>query len=162
MDDVMIVECSHCHVRIVTTADGFCPGCRKNPLDPTEHTVVHLLHGSTLPSVCIHCGLPTERFVDFCRSNGAPRPFGLLNVVLFLVSAALGSFALIWRDSQLAPRREIRIALPRCEHCRDAVLQPERVDFATRSIVLVAHRRFAEAVEHTPQESASSRDGHHP
>ncbi len=56
---VMIVECPHCHTRVLPKADNICPACRENILDThdVDPNMVSLSvrESQDLPPYCYRC-----------------------------------------------------------------------------------------------------------
>jgi hypothetical protein len=136
MDDMeegpsAIIECPHCHVKVLPMANNICPACR-NDISDTSDTdpdqVSLTIHESEkLPSFCYSCNLYTERIV---RVSGDKES-----------------------DLQsLLPRKEVDtsnviIFLPQCDKCsEEGAPEPLDVDYEYQKMTFVVHKGFRERV----------------
>ena len=129
----VIVECPHCHTRVIPKSKNICPACQEDVSD-TQGTdpnqVAFTIHESEeLPSYCFSCNRYTERIVRVSRDNesgiltaifGLPDPEDTSNIILYL---------------------------PQCESC-DELDGPQLVeaDYEHQIITLVVHRSFRDRV----------------
>jgi hypothetical protein len=100
----------------------------------------------TLPQVCFHCGISTQRVVKFVATN--PKDIGDPATDALAWFVGLGKFISLFRmvDQATAPR--VSLNLPYCGQC-DHVGFPKAdyVDFGAHKVTFIVHRSFAEAVK---------------
>ena len=126
-----VIECPHCHVKVLPTANDICPACRKDisdtqGVDPNQVSLT--LHESEeLPSFCYSCNLYTERTVRISGDGETGLP-------------------------SLFPKPEVDtsnviIYLPQCEVCGERNdPEPLDVDYEYQKMTFVVHKGFRERV----------------
>jgi hypothetical protein len=127
-----IIECPHCHVKVLPTSNNICPACRKDiaspeGVDPDEVSLT-IHEAEELPPLCYSCNQYTDRTIRVSGDKESelgsffsPTDVGTSNVVIFL---------------------------PQCEGCGDEFGEPElvNVDYEYQKMTLVVHRGFRERV----------------
>jgi hypothetical protein len=129
----LIVECPHCHVRVLPMANNICPSCRNDitdleGVDPNEISLV--IHESEeLPSFCYSCNRFTERVIRVSSDResdletslfGSPLPENTTNIIIYL---------------------------PECEDCAQIKVPVKTsADYDHQTITLVVHKGFRERV----------------
>jgi len=129
----LIVECPHCHTRVVPKANNICPACRNNMLElqgVNPNQVSLSIHESEeLPSFCYSCNTYTERYVRVSADKESD-----LEVLLFGRSLPEATSNVI-------------INLPQCEQCGEMdEPEPVDVDYDHQKMTFVVHRGFRERV----------------
>ena len=129
----LIVECPHCHVRVLPKANNICPACRKDMSDlqdPDPNQVsLSIKESEELPTFCYSCNRYTERYIRVSADKesdlekaiiGSPLPENTTNVIIYL---------------------------PQCEECAEGN-EPEKisVDYDYQTITLVVHKGFRDRV----------------
>jgi hypothetical protein len=125
-----IIECPHCHVKVLPMQNNICPSCRRDisdtrDTDPDQVSLT-ILESEDLPSFCYSCNLFTERTVRISGDG----------------------------DSRLSlfPRNEVDtsnviIFLPQCESCSDKGMpEPLDVDYEYQKMTFVVHKGFRDRV----------------
>lgn len=144
-----IIECPHCHARIIPRADGECPSCRRDTADVSgvDPDLASLLitHGASLPPVCIRCGDSTNSSSRVTRKVGPGSDFGVLRAAVSLVAQpALLALSLL----SLGNPRLVSVRVPVCPACRrGGGAEPLDTDFENHRMQFLVHRRFREALE---------------
>ena len=126
-----IIECPHCHVKVLPTANNVCPACRRNIADPQdadpEHVSLTIHESEELPSFCYLCNQYTERTLRISGDEGT-------------------------RPTSLFSRNEVDtsnviIHLPQCEGCGELNdPEPLHVDYEYQKMTFVVHKGFRERV----------------
>lgn len=129
----LIVECPHCHTRVVPKANNICPACRNNMLDlqgVNPNQVSLSIHESEeLPSFCYSCNTFTERYIRVSGDKESD-----LEVLLFGQSSPEATSNVI-------------INLPQCEQCGEMDdSKPVEVDYEHQKMTFVVHQGFKERV----------------
>jgi len=140
-----IIECPHCHCRVVPRRDGLCPSCEKNPDDMrgtnAEMTLLDIAKGWEMPNVCVLCGRPTDEIARLSillesppskSSATIPMPFslGLLPLLVILIE-------------NFFFKPSFRIGLPFCKHhSKKEIPQPAHVDSNLHRATFLVHRGF--------------------
>ncbi len=143
----LIVECPHCHTRVLPKADNICPACRENILDmqDVDPNMVSLTvkESQELPPYCYRCNSYTERYVQI---EGDPEP------AWEKIVRVLGSALVPLRKRQTDEgTTNVFINLPQCEVC--AKLEdptPLYVDYDEQGMTFIVHKGFRERVQPTP------------
>jgi len=128
----LIVECPHCHVRVIPNADNLCPSCQGDILNSQgldSNRVVLMLHESEeLPSHCYSCNMYTDRLVRIAADEestldtlffGEKSPESTTNVIIFL---------------------------PECERCSDLEIELVEVDYDHQTMKIMTHAGFRDRV----------------
>ena len=138
MDDMeerpaLVVECPHCHVRVLPLANNICPACRKDMsalqnVDPNQVALV-IAESEELPTFCYSCNRYTERSI---RVSG-DKESDLETAFLGLASPENTSNVIIY--------------LPQCEECAEwKELELVDVDYDHQAITVVVHKGFQERI----------------
>jgi hypothetical protein len=129
----LIIECPHCHVRVLPMANNICPSCRNDMTDLEDvdlNEISLAIHESeALPSFCYSCNRFTERVIRVSSDGesdleaalfGRPIPENTSNIIIYL---------------------------PECEDCAQ-IKEPVKTsaDYDHQTITLVVHKGFRERV----------------
>lgn len=144
-----IIECPHCHTRVLPKADNICPACRRNILDmqDVDPNMVSLTvrESHELPPYCYLCNSYTDRYV---RIEGDKESFLARNIRI------LGSILVPpweWIKQTEEGTTNVFINLPQCETCAEREEPtPLYVDYDDQSMTFVVHKDFRERVQPTP------------
>lgn len=130
----VIIECPHCHTRVIPKSNSICPACQENVSDTQgadPNQVAFTIHESEeLPDYCFSCNSYTERIIRVSADEesgilnaifGTPEPEDTTNVILYL---------------------------PQCEVCAELEKDPQLVeaDYEHQAMTLVVHRGFRDRV----------------
>jgi ribosomal protein L32 len=129
----LIVECPHCHVRVLPLANNICPACRSDmwdleDVDPNQ--VAFTIHESEeLPSFCYSCDLYTERRIRV----SADKESALETALFGLASPDKTTNVIIY--------------LPQCDECGQWK-EPERIstNYDHQTITILVHKGFRDRV----------------
>ena len=129
----LVVECPHCHVRVIPIDNKICPACRKDisnlkGVDPNQVSLI-ISESEELPTFCYSCNRYTERSIRVSGDKESD-----------LAKALFGS---------AAPENtsNVIITLPQCEECAEwKDLELVDVDYDHQTITLVVHKGFQERV----------------
>ena len=128
----LIVECPHCHVRVVPMENNICPACRENIqyLQNTNfQSVAFTLHESEeLPSYCHSCNAHTERLVRVAADKESS-----LDTIIF-------------GESSPEHTSNVIIFLPECENCSDEEIELVEVDYDKQTMKIMVFPGFQERV----------------
>jgi hypothetical protein len=128
----LVIECPHCHVRVLPARNNICPSCHNDVTDLKDvdlNQISLVIHESDeLPSFCYACNRYTERRIrvsadqesDLDTLFGVPAPNKTTNVIVYL---------------------------PQCEECAESKeIKQTGADYDHQTITLVVHPRFQERV----------------
>jgi hypothetical protein len=126
-----IIECPHCHVKVLPMANNICPACREDISDnrDTNPDQVSLtIHESEdLPSFCYSCNLYTDRTIKVSGDG----------------DSALASFF----SKNEVDTSNVIIYLPQCDRCAEAgEPEPLDVDYEYQKMTFVVHKGFRDRV----------------
>ena len=135
----IIIECPHCHVKVLPLANNICPACRNDISDlqgvDQNQVALTIRESEELPSFCYACNRYTERRIRVSadeESNlenmlfGLPKPDKTTNVIIYL---------------------------PQCEECAEwKEVEQTGTDYEHQTITLVVHQGFRERVFQTRNE----------
>lgn len=158
-----MVQCPHCFLTVLATAEGNCPACAES-LTNTESkwATMKVFPATVLPSVCCVCNQPTTatRSVQLGRwnselENGPQVGLGclltamtLLNpIALLLRLVFLLTNAVLFLASKViaAPAKSRQtVVIPICKECRDELRVIEDTD---EYMTLRVARSYLEAME---------------
>lgn len=129
----IVVECPHCHTKIMPLADNTCPACQGNLSDSAgvdPNKVSLLIHESEeLPTYCYSCNQYTEEEV---RISGDQE--SILSKFLF-------------GDVSPEQTSNVVIFLPQCETCSEIEdPEPVEVDYELQTMTFVVHTGFRDRV----------------
>ena len=129
----LIVECPHCHVRVLPLSNNICPACRNDmsdlqDVDPNQVSLT-IREAEKLPSFCYSCNRYTERRIRFSADKESD-----LETALFGLASPEKTTNVI-------------IYLPQCEECAEWK-EPERigVDYEHQTITILVHKGFRDHV----------------
>lgn len=129
----VIVECPHCHTRVIPKSNNLCPACQEDISDLQDtdpNQVAFTIHESEeLPSYCVSCNMYTERIVRASADDES----GILTAIFGLSAPDNTSNVILY--------------LPQCEMC-DELEGPQlvEVDYEHQTMTLVVHRGFRDRV----------------
>ena len=125
----MLIECPHCHKRVIPKANNICPACREDMsdmegVDPNQ-TSLTIHESDELPSYCYSCNMYTERQI---RVSGDKE-------------SALGT--MFFGLNRPEDTSNVIIYLPQCEVCSE-LNEPEivDVDYEHQTMTIRVHRGF--------------------
>ena len=131
----LIVECPHCHVRVLPNANDICPACQNDMSDLQDvdlnQVSLTIYESEELPSFCYSCNKYTERRIRVSADTesdlekaffGLASPNKTTNVIVYL---------------------------PQCEECAERK-EPERIgtDYDNQTITIIVHKGFRDRVIH--------------
>jgi hypothetical protein len=129
----LVVECPHCHVRVIPKANNICPACQNDmsnlqDVDPNQVSLV-ISESEELPTFCYSCNRYTERTIRASSDKESD-----------LEKALFG-----WASPENTSN--VIIYLPECEECAEWK-EPElvNVDYDHQTITIVVHKGFQERV----------------
>lgn len=128
-----IVECPHCHVRVLPKANNICPTCGNDISDlqgfDSNQVALTIRESEDLPSYCFSCNRFTERLIRVSADQesdlqnmlfGLPAPNKTTNVIIYL---------------------------PQCDECAEwKEVEQTGADYDHQTITLVVHQGFRERV----------------
>ncbi|MHB8878333.1 MAG: hypothetical protein ACYC8T_31950 [Myxococcaceae bacterium] len=152
-------DCPHCHALVLLMGDRTCPACRKSADDPKGATPflqrLAVSAGQVLPKSCFACGKPTSRFERFAPTRVLGGESGFVKLLTILGGVLFPRLVLehsseikrdVWGEKQ-----RVTVEVGRCQECAaSGPIREEHVDFERGTVVLLVHRRFADAVANTP------------
>jgi len=128
-----IIECPHCHTKVLPKANNICPACLNDvsDLQGVDQSMVSftVYESEELPTFCYSCNLYTERTIR--------------------VSADSESIFEKFILKPTAPENtsNVIIYLPQCETCaEDNEPEPVEVDYEFQTMKLVVHSGFRDRV----------------
>ena len=146
----MIIECPHCHTRVLPLANNICPACRKDISDTTgvdpnlASLVVPQL--ANLPPYCYSCNSPTERYVKITETVqiGGDSPFArFFLIVMAVITLRPG----VWRSLTEGKKSSVTIHVPQCERCaQSGKPKPHHIDFEGQAMIFIVHKEFRDRV----------------
>jgi hypothetical protein len=142
----MLLDCPHCHRRVLPMSDFSCPACRGDTRAETvdDRSEVRLAPGDDLPPLCMACGQPTIDRVSIQEQVTIGGHSWLFQLFLMLTSPswfAADRRAIEGKTSQFSMR------IPVCKTCQGrAELQPSYVNFEHRTATFLVHGAFARAL----------------
>jgi len=129
----LVVECPHCHVRVLPLPNHICPSCRNDMtnlegVDPNQVSLA-IHEAEELPSFCYSCNRYTERLIRVSADQESD-----LETALFGRSRSENTTNVI-------------IYLPECEDCSN-INEPVKtdVDYDHQTITLLVHKGFRDRV----------------
>jgi hypothetical protein len=146
----MIVECPHCHTRVLPKSGDICPACgsaTKHTADTvTTDTTLAVRPGMAFPPICIVCGKEQSRYHTITRrqyvaSDSSNRDSSLGMGLL------LGVFGLLLRLPFLRSARSVAVEVPICRECEKFAKDRLRyVNFEESTMTLIVHRNVTEGL----------------
>lgn len=128
----LIIECPHCHVRVVPMENNLCPACRENVRyfqNTNFRRVAFTLHESEeLPSYCHSCNAYTERLVKIAADEESS-----LDTIIF-------------GENSPEHTSNVIIFLPECENCSDEEIELVEVDYDNQTMKIMVFPGFQERV----------------
>lgn len=128
----MIVECPHCHIRVIPRADNTCPNCQENVADMTgvnpSWVSLSVSERDEYPTYCYSCNQYTDQYVRVAADNdsavvrllfGDPLPEHTSNIIVFL---------------------------PVCESCIENEVELVESDYDRQAMKIMVHRGFRDRV----------------
>jgi hypothetical protein len=129
----LVVECPHCHKKVVPKANNICPSCREDMsdmegVDPNQ-TALTIREADELPSFCYSCNMYTERQIRI----SADKESDLENM--------------LFGSSSPEETSNVIIYIPQCEVCSDLNdPEPVEVDYEHQTMTIAVHKGFRERV----------------
>ena len=129
----LIVECPHCHVKVIPKANNICPACQNDVSNlqgvDFNKVSVSVYESEELPTFCYSCNRFTERPIRVSGDKesdsekaifGSPSPEKTTNVIIYL---------------------------PQCDDCAEWD-EPEiiSVDYEHQSLKVMVHKGFRDRV----------------
>ena len=152
----MIKECPHCFMRVVATANGECPACRRDMGDTSgsdaTKTSLSVALGAVLPPFCCDCANMTDRYVKVRAKIAGDNGSGWATFFSVMISVITGVFVAGDDDN---PRRRssdtLVIRVPQCKLCASqGHPRPIRVNSEELRMTLVVDKKFKEKVVAQP------------
>ena len=123
-----IVECPHCHIRVIPKADNTCPNCQENVTDMTgvdpSRVPLVVSERDEFPAYCYSCNQYTDQYVR--ASSDGESSIELL----------------ILRESQPEDTMNIIVFLPVCELCSEKEIELVEADYDRQSMTIMVHWGF--------------------
>src|SRR4030095_11195414 len=119
----LVVECPHCHKKVVPKANNICPSCREDMsdmegVDPNQ-TALTIREADELPSFCYSCNMYTERQIRI----SADKESVMENMVFGSCSPEETSNVIVY--------------IPQCEVCSDLNdPEPVEVDYEHQTMTI--------------------------
>jgi hypothetical protein len=129
----LIVECPHCHVRVLPKANNICPACHNDMsdlqgIDPNQVSLT-IRESEELPSFCFSCNRFTERRIRVSADKESD-----LETALFGLASPKKTTNVI-------------IYLPQCEECAEwKELERVGADYDHQTMTIVVHKGFRDHV----------------
>jgi hypothetical protein len=157
----MLLECPHCHRRVLPLSSGECPSCHENTKDIRDAdpkvTLLTITEATKFPQTCCVCNEPTKNLVRVRRSGkmaGASQPGKeTLSVADGLAVSLFGLFGklayLFWQAGKQGEpgSSALQIYVPQCKQCAgDKKIEPASADLEHHRLSILVDKRFATAV----------------
>ena len=145
-----MIECPHCHTRVLPAASGRCPACGKSLTDregaDPMRTSMTIRENARLPAVCYRCGTPTDRHVTVRHKWKASGDSWIARALALLMVPFWPLWLLLWWLLGRSPRHSIRMRLPQCVPCSQLEApNAQHVDFGAGEMTFVVHKGFRAA-----------------
>lgn len=138
MDDLdeqgrsIIVECPHCHTRVIPLADNTCPNCHENVMDmsgvdPSQAPFI-VSEADEFPTYCYSCNRHTDRYVRIMADEES-----IVERILF-------------KDQRPEDTTNIIVYLPECELCSEKEVELVEADYENQAMTIMVHRGFRDRV----------------
>lgn len=141
----MIVECPHCHTRVLPMANYICPACRGDisdisDVDPNVVSII-VRESDELPPYCHSCNSSTERSVKIKGEEESD----LTRV--FLALAGIFFFRPKWALEEETNTPNVIIYFPQCDECAQfGKPAPIQVDFENQTMTFLVHPGFRDRI----------------
>ena len=128
----LIVECPHCHTRVIPTANNICPNCHENVsdmtgVDPNQVPFV-VSEAEEFPSFCYSCNQYTDHYVRVSSDNET-----------FLER-------LLFQNTLPEDTSKVIVYLPECEVCSEKEVELVDVDYEHQTMKIMVHHGFRDRV----------------
>jgi Zn finger protein HypA/HybF involved in hydrogenase expression len=128
----LIIECPHCHARVIPLQNNLCPACRED-IQYVQNTdfqrVAFALHESEeLPQYCHSCNTATERLIRISADEESTLE------------------TLIFGEKSPESTSNVIIYLPECENCSDLEIELVEVDYDHQMMKIMVHKEFRERI----------------
>ena len=128
----LIVECPHCHTRVIPTANNIYPNCHEDVsdmagVDPNQVPFV-VSEAEEFPSFCYSCNQHTDRYIRVSSDNET-----------FLER-------LLFQNTLPEDTSKVIVYLPECEACGENEVELVDVDYEHQTMKIIVHRGFRERV----------------
>jgi hypothetical protein len=157
----MMLECPHCHRRVLPLASGECPACHENTTDKLHAnenvTLLSIMEATKFPKTCCTCNEPTENLVNVQRSGrmaGVSEPKrestsagdALFLSFLGLFGKLIYAFSHV-SDGSGAGVSTLKIRVPQCKQCAAKKrIEPASADLEHHRLSILVDRCFATVV----------------
>jgi hypothetical protein len=157
----MILECPHCHRRVLPLSSGECPSCHKNTADTIgvdqNVTMLSITEITKFPQLCCACADPTTNRVTIARKGRLSQPGSPKQTssepywpVYFVFGPIWGflidMFSRIGGGGNSGPF-SLAVKVPQCKKCvAMKKIEPSVVDLEHCRFGIVVDKRFAAAV----------------
>jgi hypothetical protein len=149
---MLLIECPHCHVRVLPMQNNICPACKKvlsdSPSLDLNKVAIVVRESQELPPYCYACNAHTDRYV---RIEGEEEP--LWSKILLGIGAFLFLRPSWLRRSDQIDEQTVNvfIFLPQCEQCAEfGKPKPIRVDFEDQQMTFLGSSGFRDRVYPKP------------
>ncbi len=129
-----ILECPHCHTKIIPKTNNICPACQEDlsyVRDTNPNQVSLIIHESDeLPSYCYSCNAETERTV---RVSGDDES---------------SLWAALFKSTSPKESSNVIIYIPQCEKCGELEdPEPVDIDYENQTMTFQVHQNFRDRVD---------------
>jgi hypothetical protein len=161
----MIADCPHCFLRVLPSADGFCPSCGQNTLHEPSRPLVAVTISTTtrFPQNCHRCNAHTRDVATvsahFSAEHFVEDKHGAVRILLGLFSFFLLPITLVLGQESGTRRTYGRIdyEIPTCPDCRASETRIIESIPEQSKIRIAVHRDFAtKLTEHLKSRNSSA------
>lgn len=128
----LIIECPHCHTRVIPQSNNVCPNCHEDVTDISgvdrDHAPFTVSETEEFPSYCHSCNQYTDRYVRVTSDNET-----FLEQILF-------------KNSLPEDTTKVFVFLPECELCSDKDVELVDVDYEHQTMKIMVHHGFRDRV----------------
>lgn len=158
----MILECPHCHRRVMPLKSGECPACHENTADKSgadeSVTLLSVTETTKFPNNCCTCYEATSNFIKVQHSGrmagvSGPKKESLsggdvLAIRMFGLLGALACAIRVGGSGGGSGRSTLRLRVPQCKRCvANGQITPASADLEHYRLSLLVDRRFADEVK---------------
>jgi len=154
---MLMIECPHCHVRVLPMQNNICPACKEVISDAPgldmNKVAITVRESQKLPPYCYSCNSYTDRYV---RIEGEEEP--LWSKIILGIGAFLFLRPKWLRRSDELDEHTVNvfIFLPQCEQCAEfGKPKPIRVNFEDQQMTFLGSSAFRDRVYPKPEFAAS-------
>ena len=128
----LIVECPHCHIRVIPKPDHTCPNCHEDVADMTgvdpNQVTLTVSETEEFPPYCYSCNRYTDQFVRVSTRDES------------------GIERLLFGTRLPEDTSDIIVFLPVCELCIGKEVELVEADYDRQTITIMVHRGFQDRV----------------